>query len=92
MEENEQVITSESSSGNVFAFLGLPDVDHHLEKAQVVVDIYRVMDSKKMSVADVSAVTGVLISDVSNILSGQFKDISIEQLTKMKKDVEQASF
>lgn len=73
-------ITSKRGSGNVFADLRIADADTHLLKAQLVARLQEVIRAKKMTQARTAEVIGVSQPDVSRMLRGQFRDISVERL------------
>ena len=68
---------------NVFADLDRPDPDTHFLKAQLVSRMADVMDERKLTQTAVAKVAGVSQPDVSRILKGQFRDISVERLMRM---------
>lgn len=77
MTENDIV---EHGSGNVFADLGFPDAEAHLLKAQLVARLHRVIRSKGLTQARAAEMIGASQPDVSRMLRGQFRDISVERL------------
>ena len=75
--------THDSSSGNIFADLGLPNADELLLKAQIVSEIPRLMKLKKLTQAKAATLTGVGQPDLSNLLRGKFRGFSVERLMLM---------
>ncbi|MGQ0532845.1 MAG: helix-turn-helix domain-containing protein [Caulobacteraceae bacterium] len=73
-------VASKRSSGNVFADLQIADSDTHLLKAQLVARLQHVIRAGKMTQAKTAEVIGVSQPDVSRILRGEFRDISVERL------------
>jgi predicted XRE-type DNA-binding protein len=73
-------VASRRSSGNVFTDLQIADSDTQLLKAQLVARLQLVIKSRKMTQAEIAEVIGVSQPDVSRILRGQFRDISVERL------------
>ena len=69
-------------SGNVFADLGLPDADIHLVKAGLVLKIAKTIESKRLSQAAAAEKLGISQPDVSKILRGQFRSVTVERLIK----------
>lgn len=67
-------------TGNVFADLKVADADTHLLKAQLVARIQEVVRSKKLNQVKTAELIGVSQPDVSRILRGQFRDVSVERL------------
>lgn len=79
-------MTSETitrGSGNVFADLGFSDPETHLFKAQLVMRIQDVIDARGLTQSATAKATGVSQPDVSRILRGQFRDISVERILRM---------
>ena len=71
----------EVGSGNIFADLGLPDADTHFLKAQIVSEIYRITNERKLTQAE-----------VSRMFKGNFREYSVDRLmgflTSFDRDVE----
>ena len=82
----------EKSSGNVFAYLGLPQPDELLLKAEIVGEISRAMKFKKLTQVQAATLTGTAQPDLSNLLRGRTQGFSVERLmlmlTKLGRDVE----
>lgn len=68
---------------NVFADLGYVNPDTHLLKAQLVSRMADVMGERKMTQVAAAKVSGVSQPDVSRILKGHFRDVSVERLMRM---------
>ena len=68
------------SSGNVFADLGFKDPETHLLKAELVRRIGLLIKAAKLSTAEASKRTSMSEPDVTNMLRGQFGDLSLETL------------
>ncbi len=73
----------EVGTGNLFADLGYADADTHLFKAQLVSQIRGVMTKRALTQTATAKLAGVSQPDVSRILKGQFRDVSIERLMRM---------
>lgn len=69
-------------SGNVFADIGLPDADTHLLKAELVTRIAALLDASKLTQAQAAERLGLSQPDVSKMLNGQFRPISLERLMR----------
>jgi predicted XRE-type DNA-binding protein len=69
-------------SGNVFADIGLPDPETHLVKAELVRQIGEAILSKKLTQAEAAQQMGMSQPDVSKMLTGHFRPISIERLIR----------
>jgi len=55
-------------SGNIFADLGLPDADTHFLKAQIVSEIYRLTNERKLTQAKAGKLMGITQPEVSACL------------------------
>lgn len=61
---------SGSTSGNVFADLGLPNAEEHQLKAQLVGSIHDVLRSRKLTQSAAAELLGLSQPDVSRLLRG----------------------
>lgn len=68
------------TGSNVFADLRVPDAETHLLKAQLVARVQDVVRSKRLTQVRAAELMGVSQPDVSRMLKGQFRDISVERL------------
>lgn len=78
-QENQVV----ESSGNVFADLGLPNADEHLLKAEIVVQLKRLMQANKLTQTKAATLIGIAQGDLSNILRGKYRGFTIERLMRL---------
>jgi predicted XRE-type DNA-binding protein len=82
----------EIGSGNIFADIGLPDAESHFLKAQIVSEIYRLANARKLTQAAVGKLTGTSQPEVSRMFRGHFREYSVERLigflTSFDRDVE----
>jgi predicted XRE-type DNA-binding protein len=80
------------SAGKFFADLGLPDADSHFLKAQIVAELYRLTNERKLTQASAGALMGISQPEVSRLFKGNFREYSIERLmgflTTFDRDVE----
>lgn len=80
------------SSGNVFADLGMANAEEHLLKAGLVSKLADVMRARGLNQTATAKQTGISQPDLSRILHGRFRDISVERLmralTRLDTDVE----
>lgn len=67
-------------SGNVFADMGLPDAETHLIKAELVRRIGLLIEAAKLTQTDAAQRMEMTQPDVSKMLRGQFRPISLEKL------------
>lgn len=70
-------------SKNVFADLGYCDPDTQLLKAQLVSRIDEIMCDKKLTQTQAAQAMGISQPDVSRLLKGQFRDVSVERIMRM---------
>lgn len=68
---------------NLFADLGFPDAESHLLKAQLVARLAGVLKDQGLTQAEAAQRMGVSQPDVSRLLRGQFRDVSVERLLRM---------
>lgn len=80
---NDQENQVVSSSGNVFADLGLPDADEHLLKAEIVVQLKRLIEAKKLTQTKAAGLLGIAQGDLSNVLRGRFRGFTVERLMRL---------
>lgn len=79
-------------SGNIFADLGLPDANAHFLKAQIVSEIYRLTNERKLTQVQAGKLMGITQPEVSRMFKGQFREYSVDRLmgflTGFDRDVE----
>ncbi len=73
----------EAGSGNVFADLGLPDPETHLLKADLVRRIDGIIRQRRLTQAQAGELLGLSQPDVSRLLRGSFRDVSMERLLRL---------
>jgi len=73
----------ERSSGNVFADLGFADPAAHQAKAGLVRKLAAVMAERGLSQSAAARLVGVSQPDISRLLAGRFRDVSVERLLNM---------
>jgi predicted XRE-type DNA-binding protein len=67
----------------VFADLGFADADGHLLKAQLVSRIVEIMHKQKLTQSEAAKLLGLSQPDVSRLLKGQFRDLSVERIMRL---------
>lgn len=77
-----KALERESSSGNVFADLGLADADEHSIKAGLVAKIDRVIRQLYLTQAAAAQLIGIEQPKVSVMLAGRFRGYSVERLIR----------
>ena len=70
-------------SQNLFADLGYADAETHLLKAGLVTRIRDILRESKLTQIQAAARMGLSQPDVSRLLRGQFRDMSVERLMRM---------
>ena len=75
--------TIEMGTGNVFADLGYADADTHLFKAQLVTRMKDVIAGRSLTQTAAAKAAGVSQPDISRLLSGHFRDVSVERIMRM---------
>lgn len=80
---NEIDVAVRHSSGNVFADLGLPDAKNLSLKADLALKIGRVMKAQGLNQTKAAELAGVSQPDISRILRGEFRDVSMERLIRI---------
>ena len=83
--------TIKRGSGNVFADLGLPNPEQELLKAQLTLQIYRIVKSRGLTQAQAGAVLGIKQPHVSALMRNRAGNFSVgrlmEFLTALGQDV-----
>ena len=75
--------TIRRGSTNLFADLGYSDPDTHLLKAQLVNRMVGIVRDRKLTQTSVAQLTGLSQPDVSRLLKGQFREVSVERIMKV---------
>jgi predicted XRE-type DNA-binding protein len=73
----------EMGSDNVFADLGFAEADTHLFKAQLVSRMTDQIAARKLTQVAAAKIMGVSQPDVSRMLKGHFRDVSVERIMRM---------
>jgi predicted XRE-type DNA-binding protein len=74
--------TVHSSSGNVFADLGLPDAEGRLAKAKLPQEICALIKSAKFTQTQAARMLGIDQPKVSALIRGRLKDFSTDRLLR----------
>jgi predicted XRE-type DNA-binding protein len=75
-------INHEDGSGNVFADLGFPDAETHQLKARLVTVIAKAIKDQRLTQTTAAERIGMAQPDVSKMLKGQFRSVSVERLLR----------
>jgi predicted XRE-type DNA-binding protein len=73
-------IEHDVTTGNIFADLDLPDAEAHYLKAQIVAEIYRLAQERKLTQAKAGERMGISQPEVSRLFKGLFREYSVERL------------
>lgn len=73
-------IEYQTGSGNVYADLGLPDAEEQQMKAQLVMQIARLMKARELTQSELGAIVGLDQPKVSKLLRGHFREFSVARL------------
>ncbi len=68
---------------NVLADLGFPDAETHLLKAELVARIQGIITEQNLAQSEAAKRMGLSQPDVSRLLNGQFRDVSVERLMRL---------
>lgn len=72
----------QTSSGNVFRDLRVPNTEEHLVKAQLVFKIDTLMKERRLKQVEAAELFGIRQPDVSKMLGGEFRQLSVERLSR----------
>ena len=75
--------TIRRGSTNLFSDLGYSDPDTHLLKAELVNRMIGIVRERKLTQTAVAQLTGLSQPDVSRLLKGQFREMSVERIMKV---------
>ena len=70
-------------SGNIFADLGLPNAEEHQLKAVLVVQLKHLIAERGLSQVATAKLVEMKQPDLSKLLRGQLKLVSVEKLMRM---------
>lgn len=74
--------TIRRGTANVFADLGYADADTHLLKAELVARMQDIMTDRKLSQTAVAGIVGLSQPDISRMLKGRYREISVERIIR----------
>jgi predicted XRE-type DNA-binding protein len=83
MATKKKLPAHEVGSGNIFADLGLPNAEEHQLKAALVVQIKRLMAERELTQSATAGLVGMKQPDLSKVLRGDFRLVSVEKLMRM---------
>lgn len=83
MSTKKKMPAHEIGSGNIFADLGLPNADEHQLKAALVVQLKRLIAERELTQIAAAKLVQIKQPDLSKLLRGQFRLVSVEKLMRM---------
>jgi predicted XRE-type DNA-binding protein len=75
--------THTKGSGNIFADLGLPNAEEHQLKATLLLQIKRLIAERELTQTEAAKLIKMKQPDLSKLLRGHFKFVSVEKLMLM---------
>ena len=88
---NKPKIRAQESGGNIFADLGLPNPEQELLKAQLTLQIYKIIKQRGLTQAQAGEILGIKQPHVSALMRNRAGNFSvgrlIEFLTSLGQDV-----
>ncbi len=79
-DQRDDRIDIEPSSGNVFADLGLPNSDRELLKAQLTVEIYKIIKERGLTQREAAELLGTTQPQISALMRCQPANVSVSRL------------
>ncbi len=73
-------IRSETSCGNVYKDLGLPDADELFMKAQLGFEVFDQIEKRKLTQAQAAEILGVDETEIAPLMKGKFSGYNVERL------------
>jgi predicted XRE-type DNA-binding protein len=83
MATKKKLPAHEMGSSNIFADLGLPNAEEHQLKAALVIQIKRLMAERELTQSATATLVGIKQPDLSKVLRGDFRLVSVEKLMRM---------
>lgn len=75
-------IEAEQSSGNVFADLGVPNPEEHLVKADLAIEIIKIIRERGLKQSQAAKILGVKQPTISNLTRGKLDGFTIDRLSR----------
>jgi predicted XRE-type DNA-binding protein len=73
-------IKFEEGSGNIFADLGLKDAAEHYTRAQIGIQVFRILEERKLKQREIASLLGIAQPDVSHLMNGHFSRFTADKL------------
>ena len=75
-------------SGNVFADIGLENADELLARAQIGVEVLKILQARKLRQREIATLLGIQQSEVSHLMNGHFSRFSEGKLLAFLKKLD----
>ena len=75
-------------SGNIFADIGIKDADELLARAQIGVEVLKILQSRKLKQREIANLLGIQQTEVSHLLNGHFSRFSEGKLLSFLKKLD----
>lgn len=89
MNQKDEKIEFEESSGNIFADLGLEDADQLFMRSQIGFFIFKILEDKKLKQREIACVLGIAQPDVSHLMNGHFSRFTTDKLLDFLRRLDQ---
>lgn len=80
-----ETVKFEQGSGNVFKDLGFPNPEMEQLRAELALEIWRILKRRRLPQAKLAALLGANQADVSRLKNGEFSRFSIDRLFRFLK-------
>ena len=78
-----EVVEDHHGTDNVFADLNFPDPETHPLKARFIARMTTIIRDKNLTQTQAARLLGLSQPDVSRLLKGQFRDLSLERILRL---------
>ena len=85
---NNEDLTVEASSGNVFADLAMPNAEERFAKAMLARSITHILRQRGWTQAQGARAVGMAASDISDIVRGKLARFSLDRLESLILDLD----
>ena len=75
-------------SGNIFADIGLENADELLARAQIGVEVLKILQARKLRQREIATLLGISQSEVSHLMNGHFSRFSEGKLLAFLKKLD----
>ena len=75
-------------SGNVFTDIGLKDAEELFARAQIGVEVLKILQERKLKQREIAALFGIKQSEVSHLMNGRFNRFSEGKLVSFLKKLD----